>query len=425
MIFMLDRSLPPSFHSLEDIALAPVVRQSLSNGVSLFAIRAGQQPLVNIQLIWQAGRWQEPALGVSSGTARMLSESTLRRPAREVHEAFDFLGAYLSVKAEQDFLVVELLCLRKHLAQALNLLGELVFEPAFLVEDWEKVRSLAIQEWKVNQAKNNIVASARFRELLFGAAHPYGYETTEQVLSGIAVQTLADFHQEMMADRPFDVFLGGDVDEEAVRLAADIFGGHRTKGGVVLGAHAQTLPVTGVHDFARAQAMQTSLRIGRRYEEIPVADRHQADLLNEALGGFFGSRLMKNIREDKGWTYGIHSHISLMQHGAFWMIGTDVRKEVREQAVEEVFKEIALLRKEVMAADEIELVRNYLAGSLVKSLQTPMSHLHYFRSIRYSGLPEDYFEQYVSRIYSLTAEDVRRTAQQYLPEDYWLVVMAG
>jgi predicted Zn-dependent peptidase len=146
---------------------------------------------------------------------------------------------------------------------------------------------------------------------------------------------------------------------------------------------------------------------------------------NEILGGFFGSRLMKNIREDKGFTYGIGASVNVFEHEAYMVIGTDVKKEVANQTFEEIEKEIKMLQTTLVDEEELAIVKNYILGSFMGSINTPFSLIDKYKTLHYSNLNYDYYDRYYETISQISAETVREIAQQYLNYDEMVKISVG
>ena len=148
-------------------------------------------------------------------------------------------------------------------------------------------------------------------------------------------------------------------------------------------------------------------------------------IVNEILGGYFGSRLMRNIREDKGFTYGIRSGISNLKHAGFWSVSTEVKKQYRDQTINEIHKEIQLLKQTPVSEEELETVKNYMSGTFISAIDTPFALADKFKTIHYSGLDYDYYERYFQSINNITAERIQELSRKYLIKEQMTTVMVG
>jgi zinc protease len=162
------------------------------------------------------------------------------------------------------------------------------------------------------------------------------------------------------------------------------------------------------------------LAINRKHEDFSGLQ-----ILNTVLGGYFGSRLMNNIREDKGYTYGIGSGISSLQQAGYLFMATEVGADVCSAALTEIYKEIELLKNEPIGEEELNLVRNYMLGSMLGSLENVFSHADKFKNIYFSGLDYDYYTNYIATVKAITAEDLLAIANKYLTTDHFIEVVIG
>ncbi|MEN7549652.1 pitrilysin family protein [Rapidithrix thailandica] len=421
----LDRTQAPKFSPIQNFKLKKAESHRLDNGIPFHLIPAGNQPLVNLQLIFKAGKRYEAKEGVSYFTAKMLTEGTTAYSSSQMYEAFDKLGAFFEIQAGFEHLVIEVICLSKHVENVLDLVLEFIAEAQFPESELQKVIGISHQQLKVNLQKNNYLAGILFRETLFGKHHPYGYRQSHEMIDGIKRDDLVQHYQQNILSKEFDVIVAGMVDQSTFQLINQKLGRlpiHPRESKAVSAFSFK--PVTGSFYEEKEEALQTSLRIGRLLFPIVHPDRLAFEVFNEILGGYFGSRLMKNIREEKGYTYGIYSSVvSLFQTGYF-LIGTDVIKDKRQEVLDEIYKEIKELKDNLVSDEELSLVKNYMAGSFVKSINTPLSVIDYFKTIYFNHLPEDYYDHYVSQIQQVTAEQVHTMANKYFNEDL-LEVLVG
>ena len=190
----------------------------------------------------------------------------------------------------------------------------------------------------------------------------------------------------------------------------------------------QTEPVLGTEKKVRItndpDGAQGSIRIARPFPNRHHPDFLKAQILNALFGGFFGSRLMSNIREDKGYTYGIHSYLLNHVQQSGWMISTEAGKDVCEATIEEVYKEMKRLRDEPVKAEELMLVRNYMMGSILGDMDGPFQIIARWKNIILNNLDEKYFYDSIETIKSVSAEELQLLAQKYLqPDDFYELVV--
>lgn len=420
---MLDRSSPPAFNAISEFNLIQPNSQKLGNGIPIHIINIDQQPVVKLELIIPAGQWYEPGVGVSFFTIKMLSEGTRQRSAEYISNHFDKYGAFLELNPGLDHVTITLYTLSKYLDELVPVLAELTYEPNFPANELETLVEVKRQKIKVDQEKSSYVASRKFRELLFGASHPYGVYLNEEHLDQINRDALAEYHAQRIPGH-FEILISGSIDSSTIPVIDKYFGkvpavGHPEEGHIDLDFSPKH------QNFDKKNSLQSSIRIGRTLIKRNHPDYIDSLVLNEILGGYFGSRLMRNIREEKGYTYGIGSHVATLIKNGFWVVSTDVKQEFRDDTIAEIFKEAALLTKEPVGSEELNTVKNYMLGSFLSGINTPFAIAEKFKNIHFYELGYDHYHTLFTRIEEITAEEIMALAQKYLQEESMSVVTVG
>jgi predicted Zn-dependent peptidase len=424
---MLNRSIPPAFQTLNKVHLPQVQSQSLSNGYQLHWLNAGEQPVLRLELIFRAGNWYEITRGDSYFTIKMMNEGTSRRSARQINEYVDQFGAFIEFNHGQDRVNITLYTVVKHLPKLLPLLEEIVLDSVFPEKELQNLKTITAQTLKVNMEKTSYLAQTRFRELLFGEMHPYGRNLYENDIEKIEASQLKQYYQSVIRNQPCDILLCGSIDEDTLALVRNTF----ERIPVSEQAAQETfleplLPLSyGKDTLEKEDSLQSTIRIGKRLFTRNHPDYFKMLVLNEVFGGYFGSRLMKNIREEKGFTYGISSNLVTLRHEGFLVIGTDVKKEFTGLTLDEVYKEMDILRNEPVGEEELQTVKNYMIGSFAGSLNSPFAIADNFKTIYFDGLTYDFFEHYIENILQTSAGDLVYLANTYLQPDSLLEVVVG
>lgn len=423
---MLNRYNPPPFQTLQKVNIPKAQSHTLPNGIRLHWLNAGDQPIVRIELIFQAGNWYEPEKGVSYFTIKMMNEGTSRISARQINEYVDQFGAFLEFSHGQDRSNVTLYTVTKHLDKLLPLLKDIITDSVFPEKELRNLKNITAQTLKVNQEKTSYLAQTRFREILFGKNHPYGKNIYEEDIEHIQADVLKSFYKEKISFQPFDLVVAGAVNNQTLNLIRHTFEQISilplTSNGKAAGKINRTLKEDLVE---KADSLQSTIRMGRQLFTRSHPAYFKMLVLNEILGGYFGSRLMKNIREEKGLTYGISSNLATLQQDGYLVIGTDVKREFTSLTIDEIFKELHLLRTEQVGEEELETVKNYMAGSFAGSLGTPFALADHFKAIYFDGLSYDFYDHYIENILSTSAAELMDLANEYLTEEAMLVVVAG
>lgn len=386
-------------------------------------LRAGKQEVLRIEAIFRAGTVLENKNAQAFFATKMLSEGTSRYSAKEIANILDSHGAHLDLSPGFDFCTVAVYTLSKHLPVILPLLKSILTEAVFPEQELETLKDIKKQKLRVDNTKNAVVASKQFRHKLFGN-HPYGKFLKEEDIDRITTKDLEDFYRQYLHHN-FELMVAGDVNPEAEAQIEKAFGEVIFKPIPASAFSAPKEEPIERENIPKKGSLQSSIRMGRRLFTLSHPDFNRFSVLNTIFGGYFGSRLMKSIREEKGYTYGISSNIVPMKGAGYFLIGTDVVGEFTEQTLEEIQREIERLRKEPIDAEELETVRNYMLGSFLSSLDTPFALADRYKTTYLHELPSDFYEQFVKEINEVNARELQELALRYLDPQTFTMVIVG
>lgn len=405
----LDRTQAPAFSLSSDYTLPQPEKFVFKGGQPLCAFRGLQQNVVKLELCLEAGKWYEPASGVSHFTAQLIRKGTRARTSYEIAESLDRIGAHLEILPGFDSVTLSLFVLRKNLFRALDILLDILQEPVFPEDELRQEKEIFVQNLRVNNEKTSFLASREFRKSLFGPQHPYGNATEEPDTVQIEVSQLRSFFQSNF--RLHSGYFIGPVDDEELRKLIDFFPGKATATPVV---HQPVLQPGTSRAVSKAGSVQASIRLGKRCLTKRVdPDYFDAVMVNHLIGGFFGSRLMKNIREEKGLTYGIYSVMHHFRHDSYWMIAAEVNQQNTQAVLDEIRKEIRQLQDVPVTREELEVARNYFIGSWQSDNATLFAIAEKIRGIHDFGLPDDYHARLLGHLQRMTPSDVQRAAGKH------------
>ena len=422
----IDRSIAPEFRIIKSVHLPDPQTYTLDNGIALHVINIGDQPVIRLECIYEAGNWFEKQTSASSFAIKMLPEGTKGKLSAEMSEAFDKIGAFIEMTHTADRIGIVVYALSRFLSDVLQLVHELIGEAVFPDKEYEDLRNITIQNLRINKEKNAYLATTAFRARLFGSDHPYGQSQEEEHVNSLSIEAVRDHYEEFIQNSKFTVVLAGQVADADIQAVNQYLGKDQV-GEQILSTKNFTNPVYANDEVLveRPESVQSSIRMGR-----VMFNRHHPDyfkmlVTNEILGGYFGSRLMKNIREEKGLTYGISSHLVTLRKAGYYMIGTDVKKEFTQQTIDEIKKEINILQTELVGEEELQTVKNFMAGEFAGSLNTAFEIADRQKILLLDGLPTDFFNRYIDQIHATTSHDVIAMATQYLQPKDMLIVVAG
>lgn len=422
---MLDRQVAPPVQPLASVTLPAADVFSLPNGARLHVMHNDAQPVIRLQLVFPAGKWYDPASGVSLLAARMLLEGTRTRTARQIADQVAFYGASLECEQGFDRATLTLYCLTRHLEKLLPLVFDVVTEPTFPETEFELLKARTIQNVHIERQKPSYLAAERFSQNLYGQQHPYGRAFNEEQFSTISTATVRHFHRLAYRLDAAEIFLCGDVSPTHIQDIQDLL----SKESEALTASATKEAVTfepKSTDYVPVNdSLQASLRLGRIWPSLHHPDTHALQVLVKVAGGYFGSRLMKNIREDKGFTYGIQASVSPREQATSFVIGTEVNAESREAAIREIHFELRKLQEELIPDDELQIVKNYIAGKFANDISTVFEQCDKYKSIVFLSLPSTYYTEFLKQISEVEPLHLQQLAQQYFNIEDLVEVVAG
>lgn len=424
----LNRKKPPALVAPKTLQIKTPQQYLLPNQIPVCLFNMGEQEVVMLKLLFPAGTWQEEQRQVSSFTARLLREGTKELSGQELMNRIEYYGATLQTKAKNNHAEVVIYCLSKHLPQLLPLVKSIVTDASFAEQELNTVVKNAQQNLLVQQEKPDYIANEHYKELLFGAQHPYGYRNQISDYDVINSDLLRHFYKKHYSAENCALYIAGKLNDFHLQLIEQYFGGDDWKNGQRIAeiTHQSPAFVPQKVALAKANSVQASLCIGRQMFNKTHPDYQGFMVLNTLFGGFFGSRLMDNIREKKGYTYGIYSTLQSYIHGGDFSIISDVRGDVWQDAVSEIYKEIDILQNDLIPDDELLLVRNYLNGTILQQLSGAFNLATMLQSVFVYGLDANFYHQFVETINTISPETLRDLAQRYLnPKELLEVVVHG
>lgn len=382
-----DRTQPPALPDFVPFAIEQAKSHVLAHGIPAYSISAGMQEVIRIDFVFGSGSWHEETPLAASLTNRMLQEGSRHRSGRVLAETLDAYGAYLQYEAGADRSGVSLYTLSKHLSTLLPTVLELIFMPGFPLTELETTVRNQQQQLAVDRQKVSVMARRAFMQGVFGNDNPYGYQAEEADLAVVRPDQLARFHKKNYTTDNLTVIAAGWQAEKALeqlsKALAELPACFADKSN---NEHAFKPASPGRIEVPKAGALQHALRLGKPMVSKLHPDYIGLKVLNTVLGGYFGSRLMSNLREDKGYTYGVGSAILSYERGAFFTIATEVGSNVSDDAIEQIIKEVDKLRSELIPAQELNTVRSYLQGVYLSNFDGAFALADRFRDIHFFGL---------------------------------------
>ena len=427
---MLDRTLAPRITDAVDfhLRLPPYTKYSLQNGVEVYALDLGELDTLMINWTFFAGNWYEGKNLVAATTNYLLKNGTVGKNAFEINEHFEYYGSYLNRHCNSEIADINLHCLGKHVNHLLPVVAELVTESVFPEEELEIYKRNAQQRLQVSLKKSDFVAGRLIDARLFGNQHPYGRYSSREEFAALQQDEIRNYYKTYYQQGRCLIFIAGKLPKQIIEELDKHFGSlplRPYREGVAIPAHpiapAAEKKARIIND---PNGVQGSIRIARNFPNRHHPDFQKAVVLNNIFGGYFGSRLMNNIREDKGYTYGIHSYLLNHIQESAWLISTEAGKEVCDETITEVYREMSLLREERIDEEELQTARNYIIGTILGDLDGPFQVAGRWKNIILNGLDENYFYEGIEIIKTIGAKELQDLAQRYLqPQEFYELVV--
>ena len=424
---MLNRTSPPDIKDAIEfnLELKPYEKFVLDNGVELYAIDAGAQDVLQMEMVFYAGNCFEKNNAVAATTSYMLKNGTSSKTAFELNEHFEYYGAYCNRTCQNETASISLHTLSKHLPVLLPVIKEMITDSIFPEEELAIYIQNSKQKLSVSLQKCDFVANRLIDAYLFGESHPYGKYIVAADYDVLTTVQLKEHFQQYYLNGHCVIFVAGKLPVDLFKVVNEQFG-H-------LSLKTEKPPITNTiipastkkYRIANDQeGVQGAIRIARDFPNRHHPDFMKMMVLNTVFGGFFGSRLMSNVREEKGYTYGIHSYVQNHFQDTALLISTEAGKDVAEATVAEVYKEMEILRDELIDEEELLLVRNYLIGSILGDLDGPFHIIGRWKNIILNNLDEQYFYNSIKMIKTISAKELKALANKYLqPADFYELIV--
>ena len=429
-----NRTAPPKLEPPRALALPPIVKRTLSNGLPVWIVEQHEVPVASLSLVIKSGATVDPAgkYGLASLTAAMLDEGAGTLDALGLADAIDFLGASIGTGAGFDSSSVSLYTPVARLSQALDLMASIAINPTFADKDLERLRKDRLTS--LTQIRDNppTIGSVAFPRLVYGEGHRYGTSIggTTTTVTGLTAADLRAFHKQNYHPGNAHLIVVGDVQPDAVMaLLEKSFGATAWPKSA---SAAATMPALSAPE-ARARtvyvidkpgAAQSIIRIGWAGVPRSTQDYYAIQVLNTILGGSFTSRLNTNLRETHGYAYGASSNFDMRLGAGPFTAAANVQTDKTAESLTEFFKELANIAKPI-SAEELDKAKNYLALGYPADFETTQDIASQLATQVIYNLPDNYFNEFIPKVLAVTAADVERVAKKYVTPDKFAVIVVG
>ena len=422
-----NRKVGPGIKPINDIHLPEVSFYTLSNGVPVYEINTGLQDAFKVELMTLGGRLNESKKMVSRATSSLIRDATMSYTQKELAEKLDFFGVALSAKFNMDVTSLIMYSLNKHADSVIPILGNIYLNPLFSSTELEKYKQRNINNLQVEITKNDVLAYREYTEHLFGGDHIYGYNSTESRYAQLEIDDLIQHHKLHYGIQNTVIILSGKITED-IRNSIDR----------ELGSFEKNSPLKFYHDPQPAShdsrlvlngkgKFQDSIITGKRLFNKTNQDYAPMIVANTVLGGYFGSRLMKIIREEKGYTYNIGSYMDMLKYDGFYYISTDVAPENTTDTINEIDIQIKRLQDKLVNSDELTMVKNYILGNVLNMLDGPFKVSNWIKTLVTHDISLLRGHEIIQEIQHTNALQIQEMFQKYYQKEdlFQLIVKAG
>ena len=425
---MLDRTTSPSIRPLDEFSIARPERRKMKNGMPLNIINAGTEDVIRFDLLIGCGQWNQDYPLQALFTNRMLREGAGNLTSAQIAEKLDYYGAWLELSSSINYGFITLYSLSKYFARTLVVITDMVKAPLFPAKEFSVVVDNNKQQFLVNSTRVEMIARKQLNRSLFGENHPFGRFAVAEDYDRITPEILREFYQKYYHSDNCSVYVSGKVTPEIIhcieeKLGEEPWGTLQPRPELKI---VQPDISTENRIFVeREDALQSSLKMGSFVMDRQHPDYLKARVMVTLFGGYFGSRLMSNIREEKGYTYGIGAGIVSYPDTGVLSISTEADNEYINPIISEVYLEMDKLCNDRVPEKELEMVKNYMLGDMCRSYEGPFSLSEAWIYIETATLDDDFYLRSLNAIKEITSEEIRTLAQKYFCKENLIEVIAG
>lgn len=423
----LNRAHAPDIQLTEKVDIPEPRFVNLNGVIPLWLLQGGSRDIVKFELVFKAGSYHQDKPLQAFSAANLLRNGSQLKSSAEINKLLDFYGVSFHIEAQKDIITIGFFCLTRHFDVVTDLMLEMVFLPQYPKDEIDMLLVNRRQRHIINQRKIHHQARVHFNALLFGKQHPYGRILEMEHFDQLQRSDLFHFHSSFIHPGNCLAFLAGKYSAEIEKKLAAKFKKYEN---LIVSTNKVSTGFSGgpksqKNYIPKSEVVQSALRIGKFIIPRTHPDFHKMSFANALLGGFFGSRLMRNVRQDKGYTYGISSSVISLLQGSYFFISTQVGKEVKEAALSEIYIEIAKLRKKPANPNELQMLKNYLSASFLRSFDGPFMQLEKLKEFLLFNLEKDHYNKFLPMLSQLSQNDIIEMSEKYFNENDMCEVVVG
>lgn len=418
-------SQQPKIHTLEKLPKFDFEKNQLSNGINVYSTIDPNLDISEIFFILDKGIWEQKHNLVANFTTRLVVEGTKTFSSEFIHEKIDFCGAQLQKSTNTHSALFQLTMLNRHLQELLPLFFSIFTEPIFDKKEFELVRNIFKQRYVVDNQRIENIAYDTLNELLFTNQNAYGKFAKLEDYENLSVDWIKDYWAEHYKAQNLTIVVISKESSMVIKEIDKYFGKIKIEKSEVLASKMVPVLKAEINKIKMPNSLQSAVRLGWRIENYSKEEKYKLNILVTALGGYFGSRLMKNIREEKGLTYSIYANMPIYKYAGSIQIASEVNAKYKNKVIDEILKEVVDLQTKEIDKEELNRTKNYIQGQLLRSIDGNFKFGKFLAWIIAHNRDWDYIEQYNKAILSINSDELMDLAKKYLPLDNCFKVIVG
>jgi zinc protease len=426
---VVSRTEVPASLPVSESNFPPFETFTLENGLEVIFVQQQELPKLRLQLYVGGSSAAVPAekQGLADIMAELLTKGTESRSAAEIAETIESAGGSVGSSAGLEWVSLSVEALSTDADLAFDLLQDMARRSTFPDKELEVIRDQILTFLEQDEVNPNTLASRQFGRIAYGN-HPYGFYTTPETVQGLTREDIVEFYNTTFKPNNALLVVVGDITAETARTQAEQAFGDWEPGDVpdfLSYPEAKTGDTSQIYLIDRPEAEQATIQVGNRAINARTPERYALTIVNTTLGGGASSRLFENLREDKGFTYGVYSRFGQPNDTSTFRVLTDVSQDHAGDAIREILTELERIRMEEIPAQEIEEAKGLLIGNFALAIEDPADFARQLATRRLTGVPIEELNSYLQNLEQVTAEEARVAAAEYIESDQPIIVVVG
>ncbi len=419
----INRAIAPPIYIPQNIEAHSEKISLSANGVKLYSLDFNQFDVVRVSLVFRAGTKYQSKAFLANSTLSMLSEGTSKYNNKELSDLLDYYGIFYDISIDRDYSIITVCALSKFFGEMMNILRETALYPTFPDKEFKIMKSKRKNVLKVEREKVDFISREEFTKTIYGENHPYGVTYSEDFYDKIDASDLKTFYENHYLNNNLFAVVSGNFGERECAEILELCDMFPSKPFEIRNV-SETFTKSKYSYIEKSSALQSAIKVGRVMFDKNHEDFIPMQLLSTVLGGYFGSRLIRNIREEKGYTYSIYSAMLNMEDSGHFVISTEVACQYTQNTIDEIFNEMIKLQTELIDETELNMVRNVIIGEVLRILDGPFGIADVTIENIQNSTDNTSVATMIKRINSITNTELRELAKKYLrPEDMTVVVV--